>query len=458
MSRILVIDDDPTFAKVLLTQIESFEFDTESAGSIEEGVDLVESFAPELVFLDVNLPDGSGIDAIKAIKEKPSSPEVIIVTGEGETGGAALAIRYGAWDYLQKGLSVQDLMVPVKHALEFRKERLATQRTRELDLEGIIGRSPQMQHCYEQLAQSSAGEVNVLVTGETGTGKELFARAIHNNSRRSQGPFVVVDCAALPDKLVESLLFGHAKGAFTGADTDQVGLVTQADGGTLFLDEVGELPMTIQKAFLRVLQERTYRPVGSQAEVSSDFRLVSATNRDLDEMVAEGSFRKDLLYRLKAEIIHLPPLKDRGGDAIGIAKKQIANICKIRNIEPKTGSQPFFEALQDYHWPGNVRELVHVMQHAITAGENHKVLHPMHIPTNVREKIASASVKEELNTQVARESNLTSLKDAKKNAERQYLLDLMTSAKGDIDAACELAGVSRARLYALLKEHRIRRS
>ncbi len=202
--------------------------------------------------------------------------------------GASLAITSGAWDYLQKGYSLGDLVMPLRHAVEYRRERIAHARTKALELEGIVGSSASIRRALDSLAQAASSDTTVLITGETGTGKELFARAIHRNSDRREGPFIVVDCAALPKNLVESMLFGHRKGAFTGADRDRDGMVRLADGGTLFLDEVGEMPPSIQKAFLRVLQEKSFRPVGGAKEVSSDFRLVAATNRDTTRWPRKG--------------------------------------------------------------------------------------------------------------------------------------------------------------------------
>ena len=246
----------------------------------------------DLVLLDVGLPDGNGLDAIERLRGVESAPQIIIITDENSRNGAELAIRSGAWDYIQKPGSIHDITLSIIRALEYREQRNAEARapaSRVLKLDGIIGKCPRMRNCFDLVAQAAANDINVLISGETGTGKELFASAIHNNSPRAQKPFVVLDCSALPETLVESILFGHDKGAFTGAEKAREGLVKQADGGTLFLDEVGELPFSVQKAFLRVLQERRFRPIGSAVEIDSDFRLIAATNRDLQNMVHEGA-------------------------------------------------------------------------------------------------------------------------------------------------------------------------
>jgi two-component system NtrC family response regulator len=257
------------------------------------------------------MPDGNGLDYLPSLREASSSPEVIIITGAGDPDGAELAIKSGAWDYVQKGAtSIKDMMLPLTRAMEYIKEKRTKRPPIVLKRAGIAGDSRAIRECLDLVSQAASSQTSVLLTGETGTGKELFARAIHENSSRASKSMVVVDCTALPDTLVEGLLFGHEKGAFTGADKTQEGLIQQADGGTLFLDEIGELPLTVQKTFLRVFAGTPFSTDGGQKERESDFRLVAATNRDLEQMVREGQFRQDLLYRLKAFSIELPPLRE----------------------------------------------------------------------------------------------------------------------------------------------------
>ncbi|MFP5213393.1 MAG: sigma-54-dependent transcriptional regulator, partial [Acidobacteriota bacterium] len=315
MARVLIIDDDRAMGQMLAGLVARMGHEARCVLTLKDG--LLESGRADydVVFLDVNLPDGSGLDALPEIVKAPSSPEVIIMTGYGDPDGAEIAIESGAWDYLQKPLSPKKIMLPLTRVFQYRdnlKKRSALPMT--LNLDGIIGNSPRMKACYALVAQAACGNANVLITGETGTGKELFARAIHQNSERVRNGLVVVDCAALPETLVESSLFGYERGAFTGADRAKHGLIRQADQGTLFLDEVGELSPSMQKSFLRVLQERCFRPVGGKQEVRSDFRLISATNRNLDRMVDESIFRKDLLFRLRSIHIGLPPLREHPED------------------------------------------------------------------------------------------------------------------------------------------------
>ena len=294
MGTIAIIDDDSFFLVLLAEHCQQLGHATRTASSIEEGKALLAQQRVDLVFLDVSLPDGYGLEILPFIQSLSWAPEVIIITGMGDANGAELAIKNGAWDYLQKPLSRQELLLHIRRALEYHEKK--QQRTPQVSLrrDEIVGKSKAISLCLDQVAHCAVVDTGVLITGETGTGKEVFARAIHNNSCRAKGPFVVVDCASLPENLVESILFGHVKGAFTGAVSDRKGLIEQADGGTLFLDEAGELPLETQKSFLRVLQERVFRPVGKDREQKSDFRLIAATNRDLMAMVEQGLFRSDL--------------------------------------------------------------------------------------------------------------------------------------------------------------------
>ena len=317
-------------------------FDIQSAYTLQEGLKRVQSGAFDVVFLDVNLPDGNGLDILADIREAASSPEVIILTGQGTADGAELAIRSGVWDYIQKPSSIHVMMLPLLRALQYREEKLKGKSPVSLKLEGIIGSSPKMKACYDLISQAAVADVNVLITGETGTGKELFARAVHMNSARSGRNFVVVDCAALQDTLKESTLFGYEKGAFTGADQSREGLIKQADGGTLFLDEIGELPLPMQKSFLRVLQERHFRPLGSIKEIKSNFRLIAATNRNLENLVHSGRFREDLLFRLRTLTIMLPPLREHPEDIADIALYHIARICKRSGYRDQSTFFRFF--------------------------------------------------------------------------------------------------------------------
>ena len=320
----------------------------------------------------------------------------------------------------------------------------------------------QIKRCLNRLALSAGSDANVLISGETGTGKELFAWAVHNNSRRAGKRFVVVDCAALPESLVESILFGYERGSFTGAEKNQSGLIKRADGGTLFLDEVGELPLSVQKSFLRVLQERKFRQVGGGPEIRSDFRLIAATNRDLNAMVHQQRFRKDLLFRLRAFTMELPPLRQRIEDISEIAHYHMVKLCANYGLARKNFSPDFFEVLGRYEWPGNVRELVHALERAVSAARHEPILFPNHLPVYIRVHLARAMVEQGASgseSQPALRRNakpLPMLAEVREAAmvelELKYLRELMNLA-GTMQEALAIAGLSRSRLYALLKKH-----
>jgi two-component system NtrC family response regulator len=466
MANILIIDDDEFMCNTLANLVKGMDHSPTCANTLKEGLAIARSASFDVVFLDVRLPDGSGLDILPMIRETSSSPEVIILTGFGDTGGAELAIKHGAWDYLEKSSSVDEIALPLERALQYRTERQSKARPTALNLEAIVGNSPKMRACIELVAQAAASDANVLLTGETGTGKELFALAIHKNSASASGSFVVVDCAALPETIVESVLFGHEKGAFTGADKSQTGLIKQADGGILFLDEVGELPPSIQGSFLRALQERRFRPVGAAREVRSNFRLIAASNRDLEEMVVEGRFRKDLLFRLKTIAIELPPLRGRTEDIHDLATYYLAKLSERYGKGMKGFSPEFLDTLLTYRWPGNVRELINALERAIAAAGESPTLFPAYLPTEIRIRVKQDQVGEEeeeveaLQPLAVRSGRpLPTLQEHREatvgEAERQYLEELIAHTEGNIKEACEVSGISRSRLYGLLKKHNI---
>lgn len=464
MAAILIIDDDQSIGRLLSAMVDEMGHVAVARYNCRDGLAEVLSRPYDVVFLDVNLPDGSGLDLLPRVRKTNSSPEVIIITGQGDPDGAELAIKNGAWDYVQKPLLPGKIRLPLQRVIQYR-EGLAQRRTASVALKrmDIAGNSTSLKLCLDQLAQSAGDNTNVLITGETGTGKELFARAIHDNSPWSENNFVVVDCTVLPEKLIESALFGHRKGAFTGADRSQVGMIKQADGGSLFLDEIGELPLFMQKAFLRVLQERRFRPVGGEKELRSDFRLVAATNRDLDAMVRSGQFRSDLLYRVKAQMIKLPPLRERREDIKEIASFHIARFCERQQVGAKGYSPEFMDALISYDWPGNVRELVNTIETALSAARHDVVLSIVHLPMHIRIQLARAAVEKHPDASTIPDlpskppGEFPSFRQRLNSVENAYLRELMAMTGGDIQKATHISGLSRSRIYALLKKHNIAR-
>lgn len=469
MGKVLVIDDDPSLCRLLERMVSRMGHDAQTAPDLGAGMDQLRTKDYDVVFLDVRLPDGNGLDFIPEIRRASGRPEVIIMTGLGDPDGAELAIKNGAWDYIEKPSSLDQMTLPLIRALEFRKERAATQNPKVLKRDDIVGDSDGLRQCLGLMAQAAGSDANALITGETGTGKELFARGIHDNSRRHNMSFVVVDCAALPETLVESLLFGHVKGSFTGADKRQRGLIEQANGGTLFLDEVGELPLSLQKSFLRVIQERIFRPIGADKEMGSDFRLIAATNRDLEKLVKKSRFREDLFFRLRAFNLELPPLREHTEDIQDLLNFHLARICDRYSIRPKSYSPDLLEALVAHHWPGNVRELVNVIERSVAAAQEDPILFPYHLPTYLRVQLARASLKVSAQGKTSpqdaetssRPGNLGTLKQVRDQAvakvEKEYLQDIMNLTGGSIQMACQLSDLSRGRLYALMKKYEIKR-
>lgn len=470
MANVLIIDDDLEMCSMLSELITSVNHHAEYVMTLKKGLDLALTGEFDMVFLDVRMPDGSGLDIIQDILDTQFPPEIIVITGKGDSGDAETAIKKGAWDYIQKPLSPKKIIEPLNRILQYRDGiRSVSKPFNRLEREEIIGSSRQIKECLKLVSKASKSDSNVLITGETGTGKELFARAIHNNSNRCKEKFVVVDCAALTETLVESALFGHEKGSFTGADKKNRGLISLADGGTLFLDEVGEMNLNLQKTFLRVLQEHRFRPLGSKNEEYSDFRVIAATNQIPDHMVKEKSFRADLWYRLNAVPLHLPPLRDRLDDIEVLADSLIERACKRQAIGLKKYSHDFITALKRYQWPGNVRQLVNIIESAVSEAFYEPTLFPKHLPENIRVTLIKSAIippGEQTNgpvrvKPVIPDHGLSTYKDIRERAiakaENSYLRELMKTTRGDIKTACDISDLGRSRLYSLLKKHGIDR-
>jgi two-component system NtrC family response regulator len=459
MGRVLVIDDDEIFRLALSSVLGEEGHSLASAGDIGQGLDTARSAPWDLVFLDVRLPDGNGLSILPDLKALPSRPEVIIVTGAGDPNGAQLAIEGGAWDYIEKSASAQDLRLACLQALKYREKKLALL---PVEAAGIAGRSQAMQNCLQRLARAAASDAPVLIQGETGTGKELFARALHDNSRRAAGTFVVVDCAALHESLLGSELFGHTRGAFTGASANKDGLVKLAHGGTLFLDEISELGLEMQKSFLRVLESSSYRPLGSGREHTSDFRLVSVSNKNLEMLAEQGRFRQDLLYRIQGLHLHLPPLRERLEDLPDLVERHLARLRSQRSHGPASVSAELMDLFRRHHWPGNVRELVRVLETAAAQAPDEMELRSAHLPAELRKRLISGAPHRETTPHPGPpEPAGLSWKDyrdqALSQAEARYLEELMAASGGDKRKAQALSGLSQSRLYGLLKKHGVGR-
>uniref|UniRef100_B8DQZ7 Two component, sigma54 specific, transcriptional regulator, Fis family n=1 Tax=Nitratidesulfovibrio vulgaris (strain DSM 19637 / Miyazaki F) TaxID=883 RepID=B8DQZ7_NITV9 len=477
MPEILIIDDDPLVAETLADLAEDMGHVPLRAASLADGLAHADAGFGDVVLLDVMMPDGNGLEALPRFVASPPRPEVIIITGANAEQSAEMAVRNGAWDYITKGAPVSSIRLAILRALEFRNEKLArtAQQGRQFNPAGLVGTSPAFMECLDLVAKAAHSDVPVLITGETGTGKELAARAIHENSDRAGRPFVVVDCAALPENLTESVLFGHVRGAFTGADRDAEGLIRQASGGTLFLDEIGELSPTLQKTFLRVLQERRFRPVGGRQEVECDFRLLAATNRDLSLMVRRGEFREDLLYRVRSMHIALPPLRQREDDLRPLSEHFVHQYCERNNLPSRILTQELLRALVAHHWPGNVRELRNTMETMIAFAGGVRTLYPVHLPEHIRVRHMRATAEgmrpdhtgHTDHTDHAESDSpdlplaglsiptwMTYRDVALERAAVDYFQNLLAYAGGDMAKAQQLSGLSRAQFYRLLRKLR----
>ena len=465
MAKILVIDDEKTLGELMSRVIEKMGHMVEYAENMKSGIDAVHKDDFDIVFLDVQLPDGNGLDQLPDFQQLPSAPEVIIITGYANPEGVEHAFKSNAWDYIQKPFSVAQITSTVQRALQYRQERNICRPRQTLDKTGIIGSNPKIKACLDTVERAAGSCSNILISGETGTGKELFARAIHNNSRRAKKNFVVVDCGALPDSLVENLLLGHAKGAFTGADKAEEGLIKRADGGTLFLDEVGELGLDMQKVFLRVLQERSFNPIGDARQTISDFRLVAATNRNLEEMEKAGQFRDDLIFRLGSITIDIPPLRQRVDDIKELAMHYLKVQCDSQNLKHKTISPDFFEVLQAYRWPGNVRELFSALDATLASALHESTVFAKHLPRIVRIQAAQSKFDLQLpnkesegkiyspNNPIPRWQKFR--RKHIEDGEKRYLKALISLFEGNISKAAQYSGLSRPHLYGLLRKYEI---
>jgi two-component system NtrC family response regulator len=463
MGYVLIVDDDELIGHQLSRTVEQMGCTPFWVQTLAHGEREVLRGVYDVVLLDVSLPDGNGLEALPRWVELPAAPEVVIITSAEGGRAAEQAITSGAWDYIRKPVDLAELRLTVLRALTYKASKTARRSSAAFGRDAIIGTSPRLLACIERAAEAASGDAAVLLLGATGTGKELFARAIHDNSARANGPFVTVDCAALPPTLVESTLFGHARGAFTGAQESREGLVAQADGGTLFLDEVGDLPIDVQRLFLRVLQERRFLPVGADLERRSDFRLIAATNQDMDALVSAGRFRADVLFRIQGFVLALPPLTEREGDIEDLAVHWCAEFCRRAGVDVKGLSRAFIACLSAYHWPGNVRELVQTVERAVSAAYDAPQLRPQHLPRPLRAAVAGrmhGAEQENGGQHVAERGALPLFAEFRREivarGEKDYLRMLVDEAQGSLERALALSGLSKTRLYELLRAHGLR--
>lgn len=382
--RILIIDDEPVMHDILGTLLRREGFGVLQASTAAEGLKAVEEQEPDLVLLDLMLPDRPGLELLKEIKQRDPELVVVVITAFSSVESAIAAMREGAFHYIAKPFKNQEVVLTVRKGLEqrqLRKENRALRQRLE-GLDRLVWRSRAMEEIVELVRRAAPSRSNILLTGESGTGKEVLARAIHQLSPRAGGPFVVVNTSSIPHDLLEATLFGHVRGAFTGAVASRRGLFELADGGTLFLDEIGTVPLPTQAKLLRVIQEREFIPLGGEQVVKVDVRIIAATNADLPAMVAAGSFREDLYYRLNVITIKLPPLRERKEDIPALANFFLRRFGAENGKPHLTLSPRALDVLTAYHWPGNVRQLENVIERAVVLSQD-SVIEPDLFPAEV---------------------------------------------------------------------------
>jgi two-component system, NtrC family, response regulator HydG len=387
LPRVLIVDDDDVFGRVLAAELRRLDLDVSSVASGEAALARLAEIVPDVVLLDLRLPGVGGLDVLREIRERSPGTDVIMLTGHGSIDAAIESMRMGAFDFVAKPCPIQELRVRIERALERqalrRRTTLLERGLTPPDVGGsFIGSSAEFRRVRDLIERVAVADSTVLVTGETGSGKEMAAKLIHARSPRRGRPFVVVECAALQESLLQSELFGHERGAFTGADRAKPGLFEVAHGGTIFLDEIGEISQATQVKLLRVLDTSTFRHVGGTAEIKVDVRVLAATNRDLTAMVAQGLFREDLYYRLSTITVHLPALRDRHGD-VDLLALHIVGVLNERFGWRKRISRAAVELLGRHLWPGNVRELFHVIEAAMVVCDTSEIL-PEHLRLVVR--------------------------------------------------------------------------
>ena len=446
--KILVVDDESSMCEMIAKHLKIRDFEFETTTSPVEAVELIRGNDFDVVLSDVNMPGMSGLQLCEhSIELRPDVP-FIIMTAFGSLETAVEAIRVGAFDFVTKPIETDLLFISVKRAIAHRQlhrtiKRLSSETGSESGFGEIVGKSPVMQKLYDKLSRIIDSDASVLLTGESGTGKELVARSIHSSSTRADKPFVPVNCGALPEALLESELFGHEKGAFTDAKSNRSGLFAEADGGTIFLDEIGEMPIQMQVKLLRALEERKARPVGGNVEVSFNVRVISATNRDLEQQIEENQFREDLFYRVNVLQLNLPPLRSRGTDVIALARVFLERYAKQSGKAIQGIAENAAAKLMAYNWPGNVRQLRNVIERAVALSRLDTIT-----IDDLPDKILDHR-DDRLIVGGNDPDELTTLDDV----ERRYIIHVLKTLDGNKTLAAKTLGLDRKTLYRKLARY-----
>ena len=462
MPALLVIDDDPAILHVFRRAFSDASLTLLTAESAAEGLALVADESVDVVVLDVVLPDQSGLDVFRRLKDTAPKTPVIFITASSTSDTAIEAMKLGAFEYLLKPLDLARIDEVVSKALEIRRfmaepVAIAEESSDQDSGDVLVGSCAPMQEVYKAVGRVAGQDVTVLIRGESGTGKELVARAVYQHSHRAEGPFLAINCAAIPEPLLESELFGHEKGAFTNADRTRIGKFEQCSGGTLFLDEIGDMAPTLQSKLLRVLQEQRFERVGGSRMIETDVRLVAATNRNLEEMVADKEFREDLLYRLNAYTVHLPPLRARSGDLSPLIQHFVKQISRelgkdVRSISPEAEA-----ILEAYDWPGNVRELQNMLRKAILESAG-PILLADFLPQVLRsgqQREVSADERSDgwsafVDRRVA-EGTESLYEDALLEMERRVISRILEHTTGNQNQAAKFLGIARGTLRSKIR-------
>jgi len=458
--KLLVVDDDSNLLEFLQRKFKSAEYEAKTALSATDAIKMVRDESFDLCVVDMRLADGNGISLMNEVHSMNPHMPVIILTGFGSVESAVDAMKKGAYSYLTKPLDGRELMLQIEKALENSRLNYEVQRLQGLLEEkyafpNIVAKSESMKRVLDVVSKIAKTDSTVYLHGESGTGKEVIAKAIHFASLRRDKPFVAINCAAVPETLLESELFGHEKGSFTGAFKSTKGLFSQANGGTIFLDEIGDMPMSIQAKLLRVLQERQFYPVGTEKPADVDVRIVVATNKDLEKEVGKGAFRQDLFFRLHVIPIHLPPLRQRKEDIPYLAERFLKQLSQQMKKNVKGLAPEAMRKFMLHDWPGNVRELENTLEYAVAMSLEDMITEDLVL--HRREAAArSTSDRAAGDLEISVRGQLTTYKEAKYEFERTYLIQLLQSCAGKASEAAKVAGKCRTDFYDLLRKHEIR--
>src|SRR6266496_281990 len=446
--RVLAIDDEPSMTEWLKMVIEADGYEVRTALIGTRGEEIFKQWRPDVVVTDLMLPDLDGIQLLRRLKEIDPAPEVIVISGQGTISRAVEAGQAGAFYFLEKPVTQDGLLDMLRKAIDRTQERAEHQQLKEqirgqYSFANIVGQSKKMKDLFELIESVAASDANILIQGENGTGKELIANAIHYNSNRVKGPFIKINCAAIPKDLIESELFGYKKGAFTGAQNDKEGLFEMAEGGSLLLDEIGEMPPYLQTKLLRVLQEREYRPIGSDRIVRVDFRLICATNIDLDSALRDGKLREDLYFRINTITLRVPPLRERTEDIPLLCDYFLDKFRQRYQKNVKTLAPSVYHLLIRNRWPGNVRELENAIERAVLVGKGSEIA-VADLPETIREESTSST-----DFVIPPHRTLAEI-------EKMAILQTLQRTNWNKQEAAQILGLYRPTLYSKMKKHDIR--